>query len=637
MNPPWRENPQRQWGRLGVLLGLGLVLGLVYVFLVPPWQHYDEPTQFEYAWLIANRQGIPQPGEYDQRMRREVAASMLEHDFFRGMDFRPNLLSQTEQIWIGISQLGDQPLYYWLVALPLRVLRYADIDTQLYTARLASLALLLVTLVAAWGTLHELVPADKGWLAWLIPITIALVPSFLDLMTAVNNDVGATAFFSLFLWGSVRLICRGPHLPELIWVVVAAILCYFTKATVIVALLLLPLVVLFSIFRNRYTRIPWLVTGVLVLVGLGSVFLWGNAAGWTTYRIQVEPTRQSPAGVPDGRQALAIVQSPKQGTQRALQILPDSYAQQIQGKTVTIGGWIWADQPSQAALGLSTAGSWNSRTTFHIQRKPKYFTTQLAVPESIGRAWIELTVPPGDQSRPIHVYFDQVLLVPGEYDLKGPPPDAAGRPDWVVIDGQPIENLARNSSFERGWFKIRPKVLTYLNQVFPGNLQWLMTSISDLSGTQWYYKTTLSYLNQTFWARFGWGHVPILGKYTYDILAGITILGLLGGVLFVWQARKILPWAIVLIFFLAATIIWLQTILRGISSLYGQLLFPSARYAYPAIIPTISLLCLGWYALARYGKRVISLPPRYWMGIYLAFFGGLGILALASIYLFYYR
>jgi hypothetical protein len=183
VNPPWRENPQRQWGRLGVLLGLGLVLGLVYVFLVPPWQHYDEPTQFEYAWLIANRQGIPQPGEYDQRMRREVAASMLEHDFFRGMDFRPNLLSQTEQIWIGISQLGDQPLYYWLVALPLRVLRYADIDTQLYTARLASLALLLVTLVAAWGTLHELVPADKGWLAWLIPITIVLVPSFLDLMT----------------------------------------------------------------------------------------------------------------------------------------------------------------------------------------------------------------------------------------------------------------------------------------------------------------------------------------------------------------------------------------------------------------------------------------------------------------------
>jgi hypothetical protein len=637
VSPSPEENLQRHWGRLGVLLGVGLLLGFVYVFLVPPWQHYDEPTQFEYAWLIANRQGIPQPGEYDQRMRREVAASMLEHNFFKGMDFHPNLLSQTEEIWIGISQLGDQPLYYWITALPLRLLRYANIDTQLYAARLTSLFFLLLTLAAAWGTLGELAPADHAWVAWLIPSMLLLIPSFVDLMTSVNNDVGATAFFSLFLWGSVRFIHRRPRLLELAWVLATAILCYFTKATVIVAALLVPLVLLIAFFQARYKPVPWLVTGALVLAGLGGVFLWGNAAAWTTWRTQIEPTRQVLADVPDGRAALAVVQQPKQVTQRALQILPASFVQSIQGKKVTISGWIWADKPVQAALGLRSADNWNSSKTFNVQGKPRYFSTQITIPDSIGRAWIELTVPPIEQSSTVHVYFDQILLVPGAYELDQPPAPAPGGSNQILLEGKSINNLARNASFERGWFKIRPRVLSLVNKVIPGNLQWIMASLSDLRSTQWYYKTTISYLNQTFWARFGWGHVPILGQFTYPILAVITLLGILGGLVFAWQARKILPWSIVLIFFLAATAIWLQTILRGIGSLYGQLLFPSARYAYPAIIPTISLLCLGWYALARYGKRVISLAPKYWMGIYLAFFFGLGILALASIYLFYYR
>jgi hypothetical protein len=46
---------------LGVLL-IALIAGLFYTYFIPPWQHYDEPTQFEYAWLIANRPGLPQLG-----------------------------------------------------------------------------------------------------------------------------------------------------------------------------------------------------------------------------------------------------------------------------------------------------------------------------------------------------------------------------------------------------------------------------------------------------------------------------------------------------------------------------------------------------------------------------------------------
>jgi len=65
--------------------------GLFYVFIIPPWQHYDEPNHFEYVWLIADRGRLPMPGDYDQEMRRTVAISMIEHNFFRGMGFTPDL------------------------------------------------------------------------------------------------------------------------------------------------------------------------------------------------------------------------------------------------------------------------------------------------------------------------------------------------------------------------------------------------------------------------------------------------------------------------------------------------------------------------------------------------------------------
>lgn len=65
-----------------VLLVLAALQGLLFLCLLPPWQHYDEPTHFEYAWPIAHRHALPALGSYDPAMRREVAGSMLAHQFY---------------------------------------------------------------------------------------------------------------------------------------------------------------------------------------------------------------------------------------------------------------------------------------------------------------------------------------------------------------------------------------------------------------------------------------------------------------------------------------------------------------------------------------------------------------------------
>ena len=116
---------------LGVLLLVSLINGLFDFFLMPPWQHYDEPGHFEYAWLAANLDDWPQKGDFNAEMRREMAASMFENKFYTDISSLPNLLATDPPVNIGHSQLGDVPLYYFLASLPLRVFRYSDITFQL--------------------------------------------------------------------------------------------------------------------------------------------------------------------------------------------------------------------------------------------------------------------------------------------------------------------------------------------------------------------------------------------------------------------------------------------------------------------------------------------------------------------------
>ncbi|MCZ7552822.1 MAG: hypothetical protein M5U05_09600 [Anaerolineales bacterium] len=48
--------------RILAILVLAGISGLVFIFIMPAWQHYDEPNHFEHVWLAANLERLPQPG-----------------------------------------------------------------------------------------------------------------------------------------------------------------------------------------------------------------------------------------------------------------------------------------------------------------------------------------------------------------------------------------------------------------------------------------------------------------------------------------------------------------------------------------------------------------------------------------------
>ena len=75
--------------------------------------------------------------------------------------------------------------------------------------------------------------------------------------------------------------------------------------------------------------------------------------------------------------------------------------------------------------------------------------------------------------------------------------------------------------------------------------------------------------------------------------------------------------------------------LRGVHSLTDTIFIPGARYAYPAIIPTLLALNAGWLEIARPLARWLRLPPIAKYMVYFLLFLGLDVAAIASIIRFY--
>ena len=107
----------------------------------------------------------------------------------------------------------------------------------------------------------------------MVPLTLALLPGFVDGMTALNDDVVAVAVFSVFLWGCVRLVRRDFSWVNLLWATAAAILCYFTKSTSFIALPILLVALLFCTLRGRRRKWAWGLLALGAVIGLGAPFL----------------------------------------------------------------------------------------------------------------------------------------------------------------------------------------------------------------------------------------------------------------------------------------------------------------------------------------------------------------------------
>ncbi|MCL4562629.1 MAG: hypothetical protein M1281_18715 [Chloroflexi bacterium] len=622
---------------LFLILGAGLIHGIIYVYTVPPWEHYDEPGHFEYVWMAANWSSWPQAGEYDESVRSQISASLVSSGFYSRRTGQEIDQVKPDPNWIGYAQVGDPPLYYFAASLPLRLMRGVSINGQLHAARLVSLGFFLLTLVAAWLCMREITPPGSV-LRWIVPATLALVPSFADLMTSVNNDTAAVAGFTFFLWISLRIIIRGFNLRRLMVLMAITAVCILTKSTVYLAAPFAGLVLWIALVKPRHPRVFWggLALGAVIVI-LG-VFTTGQPLDWVPISGQSAQFRTASAIAPFGRYAIQVPSGPGE---RILQFLPSNVISKLKGQEVTIGGWVWASAPVNAyppRIGIYS-GKQYSGQEFKVGTKPTFFSQNIPFPDQNGPAWVTIYPDVEATENPVTVYYDGLVLAPGDHSGDPPPSFSDTDLQTGTWGGASFVNLIRNPSAEVNWVTIRSWLDQHTPAQFEANLSTILAQLSDWKGAGWYFIGSAGRMARSFWAVFGWGNITLTGRHPYRLLLILSGLGLGFGLLHLfWRKSQVNRGGLLFVTF-AAAIVWGVALPRGSGYLaeYGVIWYPVARYAYPVIFSTILLIDMGWISAFSFLGEKLKINRLLYAGLFLGSFIALDVLSIITQISYYAR
>ncbi|NUM49231.1 MAG: hypothetical protein HUU38_31410, partial [Anaerolineales bacterium] len=317
---------------------------------------------------------------------------------------------------------------------------------------------------------------------------------------------------------------------------------------------------------------------------------------------------------------------------RLTQPLTSAAITALAGETYTLGGWAWASVPVEIRLPTLFIGDEMRFQTMEITQTPTFFAITGTMPASAQYVQMVLDPLADPLEYPISLYFDDLILAPGEYALDRKPnltPEGTSG-TWGSKD---FINWVRNASAEKNWLTFRPSVLFKFQS--QANIPiYALPAIQDLRLTQNFYRQSGQNLFESYWARFGWNHVGLPPAF-YVGLAWITGFSVFatGGVFLRMYKQLNLPLILWLVG--CAALFWVAALVRQSLPYWDTIVFtPSARYAYPAIIPTTMALSAGWYGIYHaVGKknrvREISFLP-------IAFLLILDITSLIVVYRFYY-
>lgn len=594
----------------GILFAVWCAHLLAYVWLVPPWQHYDEPTHFEYAALIRDLGRLPTLDEQIPSLRRAIATSMVESGFFDNPALSisaPDL--DDPNLSLGINERGHPPLYYALVALGTLPFQDAPVLTQLYAARCVSVLIALLLFWAAYLTLRLLTGAD--WRARILALAaLALQPAFVDNMSSVNNDALANLVgVLLLLAGAVFL--RRPGWPALLLGVGLIVLAWNVKRTLLIYSLVVPAAWLLAL-TPRARR--WLLAGATIgaaalLIGL-LLQPWA-LADWRATPASAMPEARS-TEARHGAAAFMLATRPGQAQARLSQSIYSIRLPDIAGKTVTLAAWMRADRaglPASApvieidgqamAPGVTLDADW------------RLVTTTVTLPDELRELSVHLDGP----TLPGTVLYDSLALVVGGADQL----PAAGAPDGSFEPGLlgPDEprNLLRNAGAER-----RVPYIANLERIPSGGLlngEGARQALSSLFHPAWIaavYPRQALVLFQGAWGVFGWGHTGVsIGWFTP--LAILVALSIAGMAIYSW--RELRPgmadktgwqrhawWLCVF----AVTLGWGAALVRVHSQPFpGAMFWSFGRYTFVAIVPSLLAFVVGLRAILPASLRAQGL------------------------------
>jgi Predicted membrane protein (DUF2142) len=593
------------------LLGVWCAHLLAYVWLTPPWQHYDEPTHFEYAALIRELGRLPTADERIPALRRAIAESMIAAGFYdnRAVPLvRPNL--DSPDLSLGFNERTHPPLYYAFVALATAPLRAAPITTQLYAARLCSLVLALLLFVVAYAALR-LITGDDWQTRCMVLAVLALNPAFADNMSAVNNDALANLVAVLVLLAAGWYI-RHPTWTRLLVSLAILILAVNSKRTLLFYGLLIPMAWLLGLPRSprRWLLVAGGVGAVCLLAWL-AIHPWmladwdsipSGSSGYVSARVlqRLQPSDQ-PSGARTiepytGAVAFALERQAGGSGPMLVQEIDPLQRRAAAGKTLMLSAWMRADRENLHAL------------TPAIQVGHEVISRSL----SLGTSWRTITltanVPPGTSYlavrlfRPLEpgvVFYDSLGLT---LDMSIPARDKVdGSFEAGVLGPEAPRNLLRNAGAERQIPQL-PDTLWRLIGPSPGEDSFRRT-LSKLFDPAWIaavYPQQALRLFEGAWGIFGWGEISVNPGW-FAPLGLLVLISLAGCARYTWRAYwqrrgqlQAWPghaWWLCLI---AVALGWGAAMLRVHSQpIPGAFVWSFGRYTFVAIVPSLLLFTVG--------------------------------------------
>ena len=175
-----------------MLLFFSFLLGLLYVFITPPWQAPDEFTHYEYIDILSrsNLFKIKQAPDYD--LQKEIIQSMDQFNlwnyvFEKPPSTLPEKYEDSEVLEKSLLKINRPPLYYMLGSLLLKVFKTENLLVKHYMIRIFSLFLSMFTILFTFFSAKIVFKGDFVY-SVLAAGFIAFLPQFLIVSGSINSD-----------------------------------------------------------------------------------------------------------------------------------------------------------------------------------------------------------------------------------------------------------------------------------------------------------------------------------------------------------------------------------------------------------------------------------------------------------------
>lgn len=270
---------------LAFVLSFALIVRLISVFSIPPWQSPDEPKHFEYIRTLIDKQEVfrlerrlPRIEDSSPQFQGQIIASMAKNHYWEyfGLETPAPLPASFYAIWRDTStQLHRPSMYYLLGAIFLYPFQNFELEDQLRVVRLLSVIFSTITIAITYYLAKQIVPNDR-FIHVGSAFFVAALPMHIFIGSSVNNDNLLTMVGSLAILSLTLILRRGFSVKRCVFLLSMLVLALATKRAAVGLLPGAMAAVIFGLLSWKNVSRRFLFGSGLMLAALILVFTVGR-------------------------------------------------------------------------------------------------------------------------------------------------------------------------------------------------------------------------------------------------------------------------------------------------------------------------------------------------------------------------